>query len=258
MASNLSSIGFAFRDRSQFASTMTRLAGDTNDRIVTSCGEYAIWRSRAAAEIWFHIAAKATDDQTEREILGLTPFFEGQSEIRVQITEVFQERDDSSFEGGFKCWVKPDGNGGGSYPMAFRAIDFAAHSARTWPAIRQVRLTGFARDVKAYTSAEVFYAAQSGEPAFSAQSFVPIGLFAALDTEANENPPPADGAMLTGRVVYHRTLTNEVTGLEFVWLVVESLDAAFDIVADPSVVTGDLKPDGTVEVLCSFYGRIMD
>ena len=54
-----------------------------------------------------------------------------------------------------------------------------------------------------------------------------------------------------------RLLVNEATAQNFHWLLVESLEASYDIVADPSVVSGEITQGGTIECACWMFGRIL-
>ena len=264
MASNLSTIGFSFADEASFQSAMLKCASDAIAGLKCQGGEYRIWRARSGAELWFHIGA-AQDGETE--IRGLTPFFEGQSEVTLKITGPVHRPGDTPFEGAFYGWVAPDETGEGNYPLVFDAVDYAAHAAAVWPAICKVRISGFARELTAYPSEAAYLAASDGpvEPRLAAQSFIPIGLFAAAQAEPGAEtlakstaPPPSSNALLTGCIRDHRLYTNETTGSEFHWLLVESLDATFDIIADPAVVKGEILPGGTIEVACLLFGRFLE
>ena len=112
MASNLSSIGFAFRDAEEFHARMLELAEASRERLRCDAGEYAIWRSRTGAEIWFHLAP-ADEDGGQASILGLTPFYEGQSAIPMMITAAWKRPDDTPLEVLLHGWVAPDGQGAG-------------------------------------------------------------------------------------------------------------------------------------------------
>ena len=259
LPSNLSTIGFDFAGEGDLTAILTRLAGEARERFSTPLGEYAIWRSRTGAELWFQLAPPMDDGAPEREIIGMTPFFEGESDIAVKVTAFVRRLEDTPLEGAFTAWVAPDEDGEGAYPLVFDAVDFAAHSGREIPAIRRVRLAGFAREITAFASEKTYFAAQDRKPAFAARSFVPVGMFAAaMDGEADETPPPSSAALLTGEVLEHQLLTNEETGRSFHWLLVESADATFDILADPEVVTGNIVFGGTVEVACLLLGRFLD
>ena len=263
MASNLSTIGFVFSDAEIFRDVMMTCAQQSSGELACSAGAYGIWRSRTGAEVWFHLG-KSDDGTTE--IFGLTPFFEGQSEVLLNITAALSRDDDNAFEGAMHGWVSPDGTANGSYPILFDAIDFAAHTNAEWPAQRRVRLTAFARELEAFASDAAYYAARGSAgddvPQLAAHAYIPVGLFAAeVDGEEEAMPDaasPQSSAVLTGKVLEHRTFTNEVSGQDFVWLLVESLEATFDIVADPAIVTGTITEGGTIEAAVVMFGRLLE
>lgn len=256
MASNLSTIGFVFAGGAEFTEAMVKLAGAAQETLATPRGTYQIWRSRSGAEIWFQLAAGADGDSVE--IIGLTPFFEGTSDIEVKITEAYHRPDDTPLEGQFSAWVSPGEEGEGAYPVVFDAVDFGAYADEPRPVLGHVRLAAFARELKAFASADAYYRSQSEDaPPFGAQCFIPVGMFSAAMEEGAGTPQPSSAALLTGRVCGHREFTNEVTGRKFHWLAVEGLEAVYDVVADPEIVTGEIVEGGTVEVAAVFFGRIL-
>ena len=263
MASNLSTIGFVFDSEDEFRAAMVRHAAEIVAQAECPAGSLGLWRSRAGAEIWFHLSAPGNG---ETEIYGLTPFFDGQSDIPLMITGPVPRGGDSPFEGAYKGWVNPDANGEGVYPLVFDAVDYVMHGAATWPAVKRVRLAGFAREVSAFADEAAYTAARASDnpdiPKLAPKAFIPIGLFAAAqaaDDDATAEPkPPSSAALLTGRIAEHRTFTNEATGRAFEWLLVESLDATFDVLADPATVKGELAVGGTVEAAVWFFGRFLD
>ena len=259
MASNMSTLGFDYEEQAGFADAMTMLANETVEHLSSTKGEYAIWRSRTGAEIWFHLSAPG--EGGERDIIGLTPFFEGRSDNLMSITHVIRRPDDNLLEGAFYAWMAPDAETGeGSYPVVFDAVDFAAQSDREPPLHVGVRLTGFARELRCFPTEAAFTSAPAGNgQQLAPKAFIPIGLFAAASAteERDADEPPSSTAIITGRVLEHRLLTNEATAQCFHWLLVESLDASFDIVADPDVVTGEIVNGGTVECACWLVGRVL-
>ena len=145
-----------------------------------------------------------------------------------------------------------------AYRFVFDSIDFAAYEKRTLPMEHRARLTAFAHVLKAFESAAAYDALHTEETLFRSKCFITTGLIAAaLDKEANRTP--ATQAMLTGEVMEHQLLTNEVTGQQFHWMLVVGPDAAaFDVVADPEIVTGEIKVGGTVEIGCLMFGRFLE
>jgi hypothetical protein len=266
MSSNLSTIGFHFEDEDAFASAVERLAGDAVERISCPIGEYAVWRSRTGAELWFHLAPPE-DGAEERVIVGMTPFFEGESEVELKLTGRLSRQDDNPFEGAWQAWVAPDETGEGNYPIIFDAVDHAVQILRPLPALVSARVCGFARDLKAYPSLEAFYAVEDRDIPIADKAFIPLGLFADVasdDGDAWEDAretgqclPASSIGLLTGEVLDHRVLTNEDSGGTFHWMRIESLDATYDVLADPEIVTGELAPGHIVMAACWFVGRLI-
>jgi hypothetical protein len=258
VVSNLSTIGFEFDNEEGFQATMQRLAAEAFERLACDPGDYAIWRSRTGAEIWFHITGDrdAGGALTDRDVVGLTPFFEGLSDVSVEIVETVIRSGDNDFEGAFLAWVAPDeATGLGAHQVVFDAVDFAAHCDRPMPFMARAKFTGFARDIKVLGAADASALARAES---SARAFMPIGLFAERDPHA-DGPvkPPSSHALLTGTVVEHSRLQNEETGAPYHWFLVQCADASFDIVADPQLVPNDLAAGVLVQVGCLFFGRLI-
>ncbi|MDX2287522.1 MAG: hypothetical protein NW217_01695 [Hyphomicrobiaceae bacterium] len=274
MTSNLATIGLATTSTDDLVRLVESLATQALVRLATQVGDYAIWRSPTGAEVWLHLGpapegsggdavhghASAADS---REIIGLTPFFEGRSDVLMALTAAFQRADDSVFEGAFHGWVAPDEDGAGAYPLVFDAIDYAAQQNRDLPADRRVRLCGFARELSAFPDEAAFAAAQSDGSGFAPQSFFPVGLFAAAAATGDEATDaeaaaPSSHALLVGVVTAVALHTNEMTGQTFLALSVDSLEATFDVVAAPDVVTGQVVKGGIVQAACWMFGRLLD
>lgn len=257
MASNLSTIGFHFADEQQFRDGMIACASEAQDQLECPGGHYGIWTSHSGAQVWFHLGRTGSG---EIEIFGLTPFFDGKSDVALTLRRAVQRASDNAFEGNLEGVIETeDGDG---YPIAFDAVDFALSGAQELPVKRRVRLSAFAHDVLGYKDEAAYYAAAEQTPGvvFAAQCFVPLGMMASEQTEEGATPPrPVSPALayFSGRVVQSHRLVNEKTGHEFDWLQVETLGALLDVVADPSIVAGDLVEDGIVVVNAVLFGRIL-
>lgn len=293
MASNLSTIGFDLKDNAALQELVIRLANAASTGLSSPVGDYVIWRSRTGAEIWFHLTPNpapklepgaSPSEDAPREIIGLTPFFEGRNRTAIRLTSTITRPNDNAFEGAFCAWVAPppaanagtdehSGNKGldhhgpdiigseeGSYPLVFDCVDYAVHCDRILPANCWARLTGFARELRIFTDEEAFEAAQPPENGFAPQSFFPVGLFAASDaaTGTGQTPPPSSNALFNGRIVDHQLLTNEETDTSFYWLAIETLDATFDVVAHPNVVKGQIANGAFAQAACWMFGRLLE
>lgn len=256
MASNLSSIGFDFADASEFQSAMLRLATDAVERLGCSEGDYSIWRSRTGAEIWFHLPSFGTEDDA-RDIAGLTPFFEGSSEVMLEIAERLKRPDDNAFEGAFRAAVRADDGKLKSLSVVVDAVDFATHAERPLPFRSLARLTVFGQAVSAFADEAAYLSARrrEGEPALGAEGFLPVGQFANIEDEA---APLTSDVLFTGRIVENSPLVNEASGKAFHWLVVATQGVHLDVVVDPAAVRGKLLEGGVVEVGGMLFGRLLE
>lgn len=264
MASNLSTIGFVFADEIAFRDTMIACAADTGLQLPCAAGHYGIWRSRSGAEIWFHLGRSHSG---EVEIFGLTPFFEGKSDITLQLTQRISRDTDNGFEGAFHGYFGAGaGDPGDAIPIVFDAVDFAARTTVPLPAVRHVRLTAFTRELTAHVNEGAYFEAQRKaveQPQLAAKAFIPVGLFAPEESgiEAGGDPlapVPASTAIFTGKVIEHNRLTNGATGHAFEWMLVETLDATIDVLADPAIVKGEIVEGGTIEASALLFGRLLD
>ena len=261
MASNLSTIGFDDSKPEELEKLLMRLAESASARLTTPKGDYAIWRSRTGAEIWFHLAPQAEGAGTEREIVGLTPFFEGNSNVPLNVTEAVRRPGYGEMEGAFHAWVAPDEEGEGAYPMVFDAVDFAAMGARELPERWRARVCGFARELKVYADEEAFVVSQSEEPKLAGCAFLPVGMFAAIAGRNADAPAaeqvPSSHALIVGKVLAHKRLVNEATDRAFHWLSVQSLAATYDVLAEPDAVSGEIVEGAIVHAGCWLFGRAM-
>ncbi|MBU2583496.1 MAG: hypothetical protein KJ622_17445 [Alphaproteobacteria bacterium] len=262
MASNLATIGLAVDSHDDFEQLVTGLADAAREGLQTPVGDYAVWRSRSGAEVWLHIGEPSTSGaETTREIKGLTPFFDGASDIPLNLAARVTRPEDNDFEGAFYAWVGADPSdpeSTGDYPIVFDAVDFAAFANHTLPAACNARICGFCRELKAFPDEPSFADSQETGPGFAAQSFFPVGLFAEAEARnAGQNTAPSSNALINGIVKSHRELVNEYTGQPFHWLQVESLSATYDIVASPDTISGEILLGGIVQASCWLFGRVL-
>jgi hypothetical protein len=265
VASNLTSIGLVCDTEDSFDQLMQRLAGSARERLASDPGDYSIWRSPTGAEVWFHVTGTREPDGQlqDHEIIGFTPFFEGMSDIDIVIEVGFQRPGENPFEGAFKAWVAPDpSTSRGVHPIVFDCVDFAAHRNRELPIRCHAKLTAFARQVIVHAEDEDKHANDDGQSPTAQpllRSFAPVGMRGKRTDNAqrSDNMPTSD-AVIIGSVIEHRVLADPDGTSSFQWLLVDSLAASFDVVADPSVIKGDITDGCMVEIRCSVFGRLID
>jgi hypothetical protein len=263
VASNLTSIGLVCDTEDSFDQLMQRLASTAQERLASDPGDYSIWRSRTGAEVWFHVTGTREPDGQlqDHEIIGFTPFFEGMSDVDIEIDAGFQRPGENPFEGAFKAWVAPDpSNGRGVHPIVFDCIDFAAHRDRELPIRCHAKLTAFARQVTVHADEDDKHADEDQSQAAKQllRSFAPVGMRGKRQDGDQSGNLPSSDAVIIGSVIEHRLMADPDGGAPFHWLLVDSLAASFDVVADPSVLKGTITDGCMVEIRGTVFGRLID
>lgn len=88
---------------------------------------------------------------------------------------------------------------------------------------------------------------------FASQSFIPSGLFNLSGSDA----PARAEAIFAGHVRETERRTNQLTGDEFVWCLVDSLGGSFDVVIDPELLSNAPRVGGVVHGSFWLSGRII-
>ena len=114
-------------------------------------------------------------------------------------------------------------------------------------------MSAFAHKLSVFASEEAFYASQTGEVRYSAQSFIPSGLFY-LPYLIEKSTPPAE-ATFTGVVRETCPIRNPITGREIFWALTDTLGGSVDIVADPALVTAPITVGGVISGSFWLSGR---
>lgn len=262
MGRHLSTIGFVFESAAEKSEMLSRLATDSRLRLAVEPGDYAVWRSRSGAELWFHVVGSRNEDGTLADdgIVGLTSFFDGASSVGVRIERQVNRDGDSPFVGAWAGWIDPEHKCEVSaYPVVFDAVDFAAHASRPLPMCCTVRLVGFARLLTVYPDEAAFFAAGSETAGLEPFSFVPVGLAAVAANGSLETASaPSSHGLINGRLVEHELLRNEATGFDICRMLIASDATVYEVVADPELVTCAMEPGAIVSAMCWMVGRITD
>ena len=250
MPNHFTSIGFPIHDEASYG-RYAELAWESGSRQDTPGGAYVRWRAGAGAELWLQL------DEQER-VTGMTPHFTGRVRRRVAVTRVGRRPEESPLDGGMHGWSNPSGDDpeSGEYPLVFDLPDFDRVGALALPAMVEVQLAAFAHEVTVHESDEAFAAAQSMQPAFAPESFIPSGLFPVA--EGDTAAPPRAEAIFAGHVRESELRTNAVTGAAFRWARVHSYGGELDVVMDPELVSGDIPAGAVLHGSFWLSGRLPD
>lgn len=246
-ANHWSSIGFPLETSIELLELAAQ-AAKNGVPIEAGRGTYIRWSTSVGAELW----AQADPDGN---LMGLNPHYSGDAKLRVRLEDRIVYPGAPVLDGAFYGWANPDSSRAerGDYPLVFDTPDYDLHRLLELPAVMDVQLSAFARELHAFGGETEYRASRWGET-FAAESFVPSGLFKP-DGESVD-PPQAD-AIFVGHVLGTSLLTNPVTGAEFYWARVRTLGGEVDVVADPKVLRGSLVEGGVVWGWFWLSGRLL-
>jgi hypothetical protein len=231
--SNLSDIGFP-----------TRSEQDINDMIshvlelaeTVSCphGFYLKFSDASGAQIWLQ-------GNAEQELIGFNPHFAGKSRRKVGLTRVIR-RESSELDGGFYAWANPRNEAvetSSDYPFVFDVPDFRLVEVSQFPHVCEIQLTAFAsNDFKIFADEKSYDASQSDESKYSSKSFVPAGLLAFGDNDEEIDLSAVRPiAMFAGEVKEFELKTNQLSGNEFYWFLIDTFGGETDVVADVKLIS---------------------
>ena len=247
MPSHLSDIGFDFTSDEEF-SELAYQAYELGARLRVEQGVYLHWSPGEGVEIWGQL-------DHEETFIGLNPHFAGDSVMSVGLTARLERAEASVLDGAFHGWASPSGDNAesGHYPFVFDAPDFLLCDSVKLPSVIDVQIAAFAHELSAFESEEAYYASQSEEPKFAAESFIPSGLFT---PEMESVEPPQAHAILTGHILNTALRINPVTKSEFLWAKVQTFGGVFDVVADPLIVNGVVVEGGIIHGSFWLSGRL--
>ena len=247
MPSHFSTIGLPVQSNDDLLALADQIA-TLSERVRADNGYYLRWSSGIGAEVWLQMDRR---DQC----VGITPYFEAKSVFRVAVTTDVSRSDDTALEGAVHCWANPI-NGvtdAGDYPFVFDVIDRDRYRRLEYPFASDVRLCAFAHELSTYAS-EQEYEANSDQPRFAPESFIPSGLFAPAGEVTR---PPASEAIFTGRVLDAAVLRNPLTAHEFNWFHVKTLGGQIDVVCDPDLICTPVPKGGIISGSFWLCGRIL-
>jgi hypothetical protein len=153
-------------------------------------------------------------------------------------------------------WANPpsDGSAGGDYPFAFDCPDAAVNDALDLPALVTLQVAAFAQQITVHDSEAAYRAHQATEGTyFDSRSFVPSGL---ISPSGEPVTPPESHALVAGHVIEAAPRMNSVTGHPYWWALVDTIGGTFDVVVDPPLLTGPIRPGNIVSGWFWLSGRV--
>jgi len=185
------------------------------------------WHDPSGAELWIYVDASGN-------MKSVQPHFAGGPTITLEIQAVLERPEISPFDGGFLGLTQEGGSNpslGGGFPMVFDAPDFPDVKEAYLTAKHDVELAGFPVELNVYATEEEFREAQPDLKPLGVPAFVPAGMMAQI-----EGGQPTAHALMVGKALESEKVTNELTGLQFVRIRVETPAGPMDLILDPGMV----------------------
>jgi hypothetical protein len=221
-------------------------------KIFCEYGYYSKWSSKTGAELWIHV-------NKSNEIIGVNPFYDGESNYSAGIINKIDGKGVNDFEGLLYCWADPvdDEPESGYYPFAFDCVNIYAIEKMKLPCIKSIKLSAFAHELEIYSDENDYYLKQTSEHPYASKSFISSGLFS-----PNENGDvPSEiipEAVFTGIILDHKRYVNELTGKKYYWIKTETYGGIIDVVADTEFVVCDLNINGVISGTFYICGKIIE
>lgn len=234
---DLSNIGFEVETMEDFKELVVK-ACNRGKEVPADNGYYMHYSDKSGAEIWAQI-------NSENNIIGAHPHFKGKSKRTVCLVNNV-EREGTHLDGAYYAWANPkDENNpeSGDYPFVFDVPNFKTNKKIKLPQNVQIQLTAFAWSVNCYDSEEEFDKKQNQELKYAVQSFIPSGLFS---PKGEDTRPAQAHGIFTGNIIEWEKRTNEFSGKQFYWLLVETLGGQVDVVADEIYFDEEPKIAGVI------------
>jgi len=249
MTDHFSTIGIPINS----AEELTELLKKTSSEFLEiSCrnGKYLKWSSDGGAELWCQIDKKG-------DWVGITPYFSGDSAMRVGIIGPVERTDDTDFERAIYGWSNPQSEDleSGEYPFVFDIVDWATYEDLDFPFLSNVSLSAFAHEISVYSSEEEYDSLQTEDPKLASESFIPSGLFNWSNEKRSHSEPYA---MFSGRVLDCQQLNNPLTNANYHWALVKTLGGTIDVVCDPELLDRPIFKDGIVSGSFWLVGKIKE
>jgi hypothetical protein len=249
--SNLSDIGFPTKsdqDINDMISHVLELA----ETVPCPQGFYLKFSDASGAEIWLQ-------GNKHQELIGFNPHFAGKSRRQVGLTKAIH-RETSELDGGFYAWANPRDEAAeisGEYVFVFDVPDFLLNDEIKLPRICEIQLTAFAsNEFELSESEESYYNSVNDKSAMASKSFVPSGLFLP-DDKATAIEPPRPIGIFAGEIKEYDLKTNQLSGNEFYWFLVETLGGEVDVVADVKFISVEPQIGGFISGQFWLSGKII-
>ena len=243
--SNLSDIGFPVSSEQDVNQIIMDILPHLSQVPCPPYGFYFRFEDPSGSQIFLQT-------NSAQEIVGFNPSFKAESRWQLKVKSVV-ERDTSDLDGAFQCFSVADK--GSESPILFDSPDFRTHLKVKEGTDINVGITAFAsNDFEFFADQSVYEETVSGTPV---KSMMATGLFETdKKGERVAKPSPQAHVLMTGVITEAYLRKNNFTEEQFYALVVDTSGGFVDVVVDPRLVEGELKPGNVIKGSFWLSGQI--
>lgn len=249
MATHFSTLGFQLGSANDFPD-LARQVAPSSEILACPGGSYVHWVGESGIELWIQV------DQNGR-FLDIQPHFSAQATMRVGVTKRLERPTDTKLDGAWQGWADPlddEDPSQGRFEITFEAPDFRLHHELQLPVLASVQLAAFAHRVSLFETEEAFRDSAEVGGRLEPQSFISSPQKV---RQGGETEPQTAEALVCGHILKAQQLTNDLTGLPFYWLLLETLGGRIDLLIDPELLPYEPPLGGIIMTMCWLSGRIL-
>lgn len=246
--SHFASIGFDVQNDDDLNELLKKVY-NAGVAVPSEKGLYVQFRDESGAELWIQV-------NEDKDLVGLNPFFDGESGFAAGIMHPLEEAEDY-LDGSFLCYGNPgdiNDEEPGDYPFVFDLPDFYAYPTFEKPSIQNINLCAFAEEMEVFKDEQEFLDLQVTELQMDTESFIPIGL---LDEEGEPTDKPKAFAMINGLVISCERKQNKTTNQYFWWLYIQTYGGKIDVLVADKNMLKTPEPGNVVSGIFWLIGRII-
>ena len=261
----LHALGFPCAWESATAAAVARLA--VSSRRIGSCeaGSYTVWRSLDGAELWFHFprlagerpSAAKPGPPTIEGLRAITPFHRGLSRVDLVVERRLGLDPTNPLEGSFRARFPAGRPNTADQTLNVEMVPYALQPIARTPVRAAAQIACFAHAVWAFDSTQHYLERTPKHRRLLAGSFGSVTQEEVPDVKLDYVQSVVSLGLMTGtvqRAIRHR---NPLTGMSYYWLQLATRRGAFDIIANPLTIEGDISMGQTAQVCGSFVGRLI-
>ncbi len=257
------------------ASFISQMSHGSTKDVTCASGCYRVWRSSAGAEVWLHYprtpkpaagaAARTSGQHPIEDLKGLGVFHRGASDIRMRLAKSIAISGRNPLDGvcvGTLPVLTPGKDAAGKSAakpinFIFEHINFG-NDAIVSTVMARVQVTGLAQKVWAFPTEADYLANVASNRMIARGAMAEVDAKDIPDVAMIYRPKPGALWLATGIVKRSIRLTNPVTNNPYAWLLLATERGDIDIVANPSVIDGDISVGHTVQAVVTMAGRIIE